>query len=156
MRKYKLYLETSVWSFYYADDSPEKRDITRSFFAQADTFQLFIAQPVLRELRAAASPLKEQMLELVTRFSPTALDYDPEVDELAGEYLRGALPSVAAVDAQHIAYGTVYELDFVVSWNMKHIANVARQEKVRGINRAGGYTKDLGLISPVEVSNHVD
>ena len=32
MRKLKLYLETSVWSFYYADDAPEKKEITRRFF----------------------------------------------------------------------------------------------------------------------------
>lgn len=34
MRRLKLYLETSVWNFYFADDAPEKRDITRQFFEQ--------------------------------------------------------------------------------------------------------------------------
>ena len=32
MKKLRLYLETSVWSHYYADDVPEKREITRDFF----------------------------------------------------------------------------------------------------------------------------
>jgi hypothetical protein len=46
------------------------------------------------------------------------------------------------------------ELDFVVSWNLKHIANVRRQEKVQGINLLNGYTKLIQLITPMEVSNH--
>ena len=31
MRKLRLYLETSIWNFYFADDAPEKRDITKEF-----------------------------------------------------------------------------------------------------------------------------
>lgn len=32
MRRSRLYLETSVWNFYFAEDAPEKRDITKEFF----------------------------------------------------------------------------------------------------------------------------
>ena len=32
MRRLKLYLDTSVWSFFYADDAPEKMEITKRFF----------------------------------------------------------------------------------------------------------------------------
>jgi len=32
MRRLKLYLDTSVWSFFYADDAPEKKEITKRFF----------------------------------------------------------------------------------------------------------------------------
>ena len=32
MRKLKLYLDTSVWNFFFADDAPEKRGITKRFF----------------------------------------------------------------------------------------------------------------------------
>ena len=31
-RKLKLYLDTSVWNFFFVDDTPEKRDITKRFF----------------------------------------------------------------------------------------------------------------------------
>jgi len=37
MKKLKLYLDTSVWNFYYADDAPEKMELTRQFF---DEFQI--------------------------------------------------------------------------------------------------------------------
>lgn len=32
MKKPQLYIETSVWNFYFADDAPEKREITKTFF----------------------------------------------------------------------------------------------------------------------------
>ena len=33
MRKLKLYIETSAWNFFFADDAPEMREITKTFFA---------------------------------------------------------------------------------------------------------------------------
>ena len=32
MKKLRIYLDTSVISFMFADDAPEKRDVTREFF----------------------------------------------------------------------------------------------------------------------------
>lgn len=156
MRKYKLYIETSVWNFYYADDAPEKRDITRDFFEQAESFEIYLAQPVIQEIEAAPAALRDRLYALIARYRPIRLELSAEIESLAAEYLKGALPAAARTDALHIAAATCYELDFVISWNMKHIANVNRQEKVRSINRASGYTKDLSLISPVEVSSHAD
>jgi hypothetical protein len=37
MKKLQLYLETSVWNFYFADDAPEKREITVLFFERVKT-----------------------------------------------------------------------------------------------------------------------
>ncbi|MDM8560762.1 hypothetical protein [Candidatus Parabeggiatoa sp. HSG14] len=73
--------------------------------------------------------------------------------QLANAYLDNKiLPPKALYDAQHVAIATVNELDFVVSWNLRHIANVHRQKKVNAINMLNGYTKPLQLITPMEVS----
>jgi hypothetical protein len=32
MRKLRLYIETSVWNFLFADDAPEKKEETEEFF----------------------------------------------------------------------------------------------------------------------------
>ncbi len=154
MRKLKLYLETSVWSYYYADDTPEKRDITREFLSILDSFEVMIAEPVLREINNAPGDLRNRLIELVGKHRPVLLDFEPPVEDLARAYLKTALPAASEMDALHVAYATFYELDFVISWNMKHIANVGRQEKVRVVNRDNGYTKDLMLISPFEVSRY--
>jgi hypothetical protein len=156
MRKYKLYLETSVWNFYYADDAPDLRDITRSFFGVIDSFEIFVAEPVLEEIDAAAPEVRDRLRALVAKHGPEPLPFYPEIRILAEEYLKIALPARARLDAFHIAHATYHELDFVISWNMKHIASVNRQEKVRAVNRAAGYTKELSLITPAEVSSHAD
>ena len=55
MRKLKLYLETSVWNFYFADDAPEKRDITKEFFnnVRKGQYEIFISEVVLAEISKA-------------------------------------------------------------------------------------------------------
>ena len=74
---------------------------------------------------------------------------------MAEEYLRnGGFPSKALYDALHVACASVYEVDFVVSWNLRHIANVRRQEKVQAINPLNGYTNLTQLITPMEVSEY--
>ncbi len=36
MRKPKLYIETSVWNFYFADDAPEKKETTLKFYERVE------------------------------------------------------------------------------------------------------------------------
>jgi len=62
MRKLRLYLDTSVWNFYYADDAPEKREITRQFFEnlQSGQYEIFSSGVVIREIENAD---KETIIE---------------------------------------------------------------------------------------------
>src|SRR3989338_9013752 len=52
MRKLKLYLDTSVWNFYYADDSPEKMEVTRQFFESLSSgnYEIYSSAVVIREI----------------------------------------------------------------------------------------------------------
>jgi len=157
MRYLKLYLETSVWNFYFADDAPEKKEVTRRFFDNlaSSPYTVYASETVFEEVARATEEKKHTLAELISRHEPTILELDSEVSELADEYIRnGALPPRALYDALHVAYASVHELDFVVSWNLRHIANVRRQEKVQGVNLLNGYTKLIQLITPMEVSEH--
>jgi len=51
----KLYLETSVWNFLFADDAPEKRDITKAFFleVEAGRYDIFVSEVVMAEIEDA-------------------------------------------------------------------------------------------------------
>ncbi|MFH1824054.1 MAG: hypothetical protein ABH873_02355 [Candidatus Firestonebacteria bacterium] len=57
MRKLKLYLDTSVWNFFFADDAPEKRDITKIFFSsiKENIYEIFISEVVIREINGTAT-----------------------------------------------------------------------------------------------------
>jgi predicted nucleic acid-binding protein len=155
MKPLQLYAETSVWNFYFADDAPEKRDATIAFFdgLPASPYEVFISLVVSEEIAKAEPTKRQRLLELLERFEPEVLEVTEEVVELANQYrMHGAIPESKIEDSVHIACATVYELDAVISWNMKHIANLRRQERIQAVNVLNGYHKPLSLITPLEVS----
>jgi len=157
MRELKLYLETSVWNFVFADDAPEKQEVTRRFFENLPSLPYvpFISEAVLAEFSRATTEKEDELLALISKHDPKILEINSEVEDLAEKYIaHEALPPKARYDAFHIACASVYELDLVVSWNLRHIANIRRQENVQGINLLNGYTKPIQLITPMEVSEH--
>jgi hypothetical protein len=68
------------------------------------------------------------------------LNINPEVLELAQVFIqKGSLPEKAAVDAVHISVATFYKLDYLLTWNCKHIANAEIQKILRKITRNQGF-----------------
>ena len=66
MRKLKLYLDTSVWNFYYADDAPDEKERTRLFFdglSRSDTI-IYIADPVFQEIEQAYENKRQMLYEV--------------------------------------------------------------------------------------------
>lgn len=140
----QLYLETSVWNFYFADDAPEKRDVTRLFLEQVQhgQYETYLSGVVFREFSRASEEKQAKLLNLVARVQPKELEVTEEVLRLARQYLdEVALPERAVDDAQHAALATVYEMDALISWNLKHLANLKRMEKINGVNLKSGYSK---------------
>jgi hypothetical protein len=52
---------------------------------------------------------------------------------------KSNLPPKAADDALHIAVATVYGVDYLLTWNCKHIANAQIQKKLTQISFDAGY-----------------
>jgi predicted nucleic acid-binding protein len=154
MKKLKLYLETSVWNFYFAEDAPEKRQITWQFFNQLDDYDLFVSEVVFQEIEQAPAAKRQILLDLVDKYSPTELKITAVVPALAQRYrVEGALPEKSIADSLHAAIATVSEMDALISWNLKHLANLKRMTKINEINLTEGYSKKLELITPLEVSD---
>ncbi len=154
MKKLKLYLDTSVWNFYYADDAPEKMEVTRQFFEQlnAGNYQIYSSPVVIREIENADENIMALLSDLLARYTPIMLDVTDEIDELADIYLKEKIiPERKRDDALHIAIATVNEMDALISWNYKHLANLAKKEKVRSVNIVQGYLKELEMVTPMEV-----
>jgi len=157
MRKLKLYLETSVWNFCFADDAPEKQAATLQFFEQVKhgAYDIFVSEVVFREIDGASARKRELLLRLMAEYQHQELEINEAVLQLTDQYLaQGVLPVTAKADATHAAVATVYELDALISWNLKHLANLKRMEKINGVNLIAGYAKKLELITPLEVVNH--
>lgn len=88
-------------------------------------------------------------LEIVRDFP--LLDLNQSVVNLAEQFLaRSNLPPTADVDAIHIAVATVHGMDYLLTWNCKHIANAQIQVKLAEISLDFGY--DLPVIcTPYEL-----
>ncbi|MFH1259880.1 MAG: type II toxin-antitoxin system VapC family toxin [Elusimicrobiota bacterium] len=155
MRKLKLYLDTSVWNFFYADDAPEKRDITKTFFDSIEEkiYEIFISEVVIREINDAPELKRKALFDLVNKYAPVELETTKEADELTEFYMeRGIIPKNKKDDAFHVAIATAHEMDAIITWNFQHLANLRKSELFNGVNLERGYTKRLEMVTPMEVS----
>ena len=74
----------------------------------------------------------------------TLLDLDPAIDQLAAIILKsGALQPNAAVDALHIATASFHGVDYLLTWNLKHLANR------RILPRVHAVLADVGRMIPI-------
>ena len=70
---------------------------------------------------------------------------------LAGELLSGGgLPQQARVDAFHVAVATVHGMDYLLSWNCKHIANATLRCRIEAICRLAGFEPPV-ICTPLEL-----
>lgn len=156
MRKLKLYIETSVWNFYYADDAPEKKEITREFFDQVfkGVYAIYISKIVVDEIIKAPEEKKAELLSLIEKCSPEDVEVNDEVEILAERYIeKGIVPAKKKEDAMHVGVATVAEMDVIVSWNYKHLANVKKEELFYAVNLEQGYKKIIEITTPMGVIN---
>jgi predicted nucleic acid-binding protein len=150
----RVYIETTVWSFAFADDSPIMRVQTREFFesCRAGKFEPIIGPPVLAEIARADLPKRNHLVELVREDRPLVHDFDERAMSLASEFVRfGAVPPSKPDDASHVAVAFSAKADALVSWNFKHIANVRRAEKFNAAAVLMGYSHRLIITTPPEI-----
>ena len=84
-----------------------------------------------------------------------ALTNTKEIETLAAEILKeGILPPTKLFDALHIAVSVIYEFDFLVSWNYKHLANINKERKVLALTYKMGYLRPIRIITPLELISH--
>ena len=114
MRIQKVYLESSIFNFCFADDAPDKRQDTWKLFEEIkerkyDPYTSFVT---VDELNKTKDSLKrEKMLALINEYDIGILDDDAEADVLADDYVReGIIPIKYRDDALHIAVATIAEM----------------------------------------------
>lgn len=149
----KLYIETTVPNFLFADDAPEKKTVTEQFYKwvkiSPDSF--YISGLVLGEINRAQPELRSKLLEAVGRLGAEILEITDETEGLARRYVAdGAIPPRYGDDALHVAIAVINQLDVVVTWNMRHLANMRRIESINRTNLAMGF-RPIHIYTPEEV-----
>ncbi len=149
----KLYLDTSVPNFLFAEDAKEKQKITEKLFHSdiRKQYKFYISGVVIREIEKAPLTKREHLMDVLKNVE--IIEFTEEAERLAEAYLfKGALPKTSDEDARHVAIATVSNMDAVVSWNFKHLVNLRRIKSVNLVNEEMGY-KHIEIISPEEVVN---
>ena len=154
MHKFDVYIETSVWSFAFAEDVPEYRADTLEFFelCKKRVFEPYISAAVLSEIQFANTPLREQLEKLIKSIRPIMLPNMSEADILSKDFIKEkVVPPGKPEDARHVAIAMVNEIDVLVSWNFRHIVNIRREERFNAVALLEGYHHSLRIVSPKEL-----
>jgi len=158
VKKLKIYLDTSIISFLYADDSPDYKKATIDFFDNyLDKYDVYITEFVIAELDNTKDEiLKDKFRIAVKKYNLKILNIDEEnkesIIQLAKKYISNKIiPESKFDDALHIAICSIYDFDILLSWNFKHIANIKKQIQINIINMQESFLKELYLVNPLEV-----
>lgn len=132
--KRRVYIETSVISYLTARPSKSiigaaHQQITSEWWDKRNNYELFVSELVLRERAAGDSNAAQRRLEIVQGIP--LLIATEESYQLADTLLKkGIIPAKAAEDSLHIAIATIHSVDYLLTWNCKHIANPELQRKI--------------------------
>lgn len=158
MKKLTLYLETSVFGFCFDEFeyNRTKKEMTEELFSQLANNQLngYISDIVLQEIdKTPDLKLKQNILDLIKKINLPIIEVDEsEVSNLTNLYLsERVIPLKYENDAIHMAIATVSEVDVLVTWNCKHLANEIKIREIKSVNLKEGYTKGIDIRTPEEV-----
>ncbi len=143
-----VYLETSVISYLTARPSRDivlagHQQTTRDWWQNRRSyFEICISELVLQEARGGDRQAAEARLSVIDNIE--LLEITPEALQLADRLVAEvALPQKAVADALHIAIAVSNGIDFLLTWNCKHIANAIMRSKIESICRKNGYEPSI-------------
>ena len=146
--KKSIYLETTVVSYYTSKPSRDiivlaHQEITREWWHKSiKQFEIFISEVVIEEASMGDPEAAKRRLEELRDFPH--LELNDKVEETAQMYMEKLeIPEKAFRDAAHLAVASVHNIDYLVTWNCKHLANGEIIRKLRDIS------KDLGIHTPI-------
>ncbi len=145
----RLYFDTSVFSAYYDERTPERLRMTRVFWDGLTRYAKLSSDLALEELKQAPPELAQKMLSLTVGF--TIIPIDDEIKALAQVYVQNnVVPSKYFADALHIAAAVIGEADILVSWNFRHLVKRSTRLLVNYINAKRGLPS-LEILAPPEI-----
>ncbi len=149
MRKPRIYFDTSVFGGIY---DIEFQHETEMLFEMVKNGELICVYSDLCELELENAPkkVKEHFLSLDKR-QTEFVEITEEINQLAEEYINEKVVGETSIDdCRHIACAAINKVDYLISWNFKHIVNVFRIRGYNAINLKNGYIQ-LDIRSPKEI-----
>jgi len=148
--KLRIYLDTSVFSAYYDERSPDRRAQTEEFWERVTAYEASTSELAREELAKTPSANRRRrlvkLLEGLTLHTITA-----DMRKLAEQYVKtGVFTPIMVNDAVHVAAAVLTRQDILVSWNFRHLVNRTRRAKVNEVNVSLGLPT-IEIIVPPEL-----
>ena len=155
-----VYIETSVIGYLTSwprDDVivAGHQNTTKAWWATAsERFDVFVSQLVVRECSDGDSDAVRERLASIDGLP--VLPVTTEAETLAGALIQGhAIPESQPNDALHIALAAIHQVQYVVSWNFRHIVNASLRPAIERVCRDAGYEPPI-LCTPEELLEESD
>ena len=146
--KESVYIETSVISYLVARPSRDlvvaaRQQITCDWWEKSlRKFDVYVSPYVIGEISLGNPEYAELRLKSISGFQE--LEITPMVEKLADKYFKTLnIPEKAKLDCFHLAISAVHGIDYLISWNCKHIVNARVKRTLESVNF------DLDIRSPM-------
>ena len=145
--KRKVYLETSVISYLTARPSKTiigaaHQQLTRSWWERRFEYDLLVSQSVWQECAGGDHDAAQRRLAALEGLDVLAITEDM-ISMAEALIAQRLIPAKAIEDSLHIAIATLHHVDFLLTWNCRHIANPVIQEGI------AEYLEKRGLFLPI-------
>jgi predicted nucleic acid-binding protein len=157
MNKPKVYIETTMFNYYF-DKDRDAHAATVMFFEAigAGDYEAYTSQYAVDEIMKAQEPKRSDMMDLISKYNVEILESTDETIHLASIYLQhDGIPEKKQLDAFHIAIASVNRLDFIVSCNFKHINKLKTKRMVEFVNFNEKY-QNITICRPEELIDYED
>jgi len=148
--KLKVYLDTSVVSALYDERNPERKSLTESFFSEISKFEIYVSTFTLAEIEKTPDlDIKQRMNQKISEF--LVLNISDDVEGLAKEIIEsGAISDAYSEDAYHISIAIMNEMDYLLSWNFRHIVRKKTKDIIRMLTTINNL-RQIEIITPPEL-----
>lgn len=160
MTKPSVYVEISVVSYLAARPSRDliiaaQQAMTREWWRDAPKrFVLVVSELVLTE--AAQGDADAASARLMALETATRLDTTDEAATLTRRLLElEAFPREAAADAAHVSVAATNSVDYLLTWNLRHIASATARSRIERACRKAGYEPPV-ICTPNELMEEYD
>jgi predicted nucleic acid-binding protein len=150
-----VYLETTFVGHLVGRTHPDpivaaRQATTRAWWvSESARYQLHLSGLVLDECAGGDPSAAAERLQDIQTLDLLAASTD--VDGLAKALIAGnAIPASEPRDAFHVAIAAVHGIDYLLTWNFKHIANATLRHRIEQICRDNGFEPPI-ICTPDEL-----
>lgn len=141
--KPRVYVETTVVSYLTVRMSYDVRVLahhldTRDWWRDARARFELVASPLVVDEARVGAP--QATLDRLSVLESLAIIHPSDASQVLGQQFieAHALPAVAALEATHIAIAVASGIEYLATWNFRHIANPANKPRIDQVCRNAG------------------